>query len=274
MFFFVHGPRRERDTIAVLFGCFDGSSTHDSAKVWTLCGWLGEREAFESLDEQWARVLGKKDWRRRPTEFHMYDCVHGFGDFFDWSFPERLALFGDLATVVTQSNILAIGSIVIVDDLMRLDTDESALLQSQALGTPLDLSLQYILQRVIKKTHEYSHDEDVRILFDDEPPAVADRYYAFADYYRTKFGRCFKGIGFGNSAKFTCLQAADMLAYCTYRFEMQRRFQAEAERDFPVVPGFKRLIQNVAADGGGYDFEALKKLVVLVKTNKKGTFSL
>jgi hypothetical protein len=67
------------------------------------------------------------------------------------------------------------------------------------------------------------------------------------------------------------LQAADMLAYSTYRFELQRRF-GEKDGDFPVIPAFTRFITSVAADGGGYDLEALKKLVVMIRENPSGNF--
>lgn len=273
MFFLVHGPSKH-GRVAVLFGFFDGCSTHSDSKVWTLCGWLGDESAFAQLDREWNAVLDKKQWRKRPSEFHMYDCVHGYGEFSDWPFAERLSLFGELATAIIGCELHALGSIVITEDLGRLDASDLALLQSQALGTPLDLSLQFIFQQVLRKTHERSLNEEVGILFDEEPPHLAERYLAFNAEYRKRFGHLLKGIGFGDSKKFSPLQAADMLAYSTYRLEVQRRFRVETERDFPVVPGFMRLLCNITAGGGGYDLESLKKLVGIAKAHPHGNFSL
>jgi len=268
MFFLVHGPsNRKGDIVAMLFGFFDGSSTHAGGKVWTICGWIGQRDFLEQFDNEWKLILNKKDWPRPPKEFRTYDCVHKHGEFQDWSFAERLALLGDLATLISKSNLLALGSIVIVDDLSRLEPAELSTLQSQALATPLDLSLQYIFQQTIVKTRDIFPGEKISILFDQEPDFLAERYFAFSNRYQRSFGHVFDGIGFGDSKVFTPLQAADMLAYSTYRFELQRRFGKE-DGDFPVIPSFMRLITSVAADGGGYDLESLKKLVVLIKDNR------
>jgi hypothetical protein len=272
MFFMLRGPSR-KGAIAVLYGFFDGSSTHVGGKVWTLCGWLGEEPAFEEFDNEWKLVLDKKDWPRRPTEFHTYDCVHGYGEFVNWSFAERLALLGELGTLLGKCSLFALGSIVITNDLRRLSSDELAVLESEALGNPLDLSLQYIFQQSLRKTKEFSDTEKISIMFDQEPEHLAQRYLAFSNRYRRSFGHILEGIAFGDSRGFSPLQAADMLAYSTYRLEMQRRF-GESDGDFPVLPSFTRLLGNIAADGGGYDLESLKKLVAIVKEHPRGNFSV
>ncbi len=274
MFVLTHGFQSEGKSVAVLYGFFDGSSTHAGARVWTLCGFLGGFDEFCKLDEGWNKVLDKKDWPNRPKELHMYDCVHGGGEFKGWSLAERLAIFGDLATIVSGLDILALGSIVIVDDLTRLDSTELALLNSQALGTPQDLTLQYIIQNSLTYTRKASKDEDIGIMFDQEPSEIAERYHAFANRYRSQFGNVLKGIAFGDSIKFTPLQAADMLAYSTYRLELERRFPDEREPDFPVLPCFKRVLSGVVAAGGGYDLASMKKLVDLIKNKPKGNFTL
>jgi hypothetical protein len=259
--------------IEVYFGFFDGSSTHLGSKVWSLCGWIGEQEAFAQFDTKWNLILDKKEWRRRPSELHTYDCVHGYGEFYDWPFAERLAILGELATLLGNCDLQALGSIVIPGDLRLLDADELALLESQALGNPLDLSLQYVLQQTIRKTKQFSENEEVAIIFDEEPDHLAQRYLAFSNRYRSEFGNILTGIGFGDSREFSPLQAADMLAYSTYRLEMERRF-SEREGDFPVIPAFMRLLSTVEADGGGYDLKSLKKLAVVVKTHPAGNFEV
>jgi Protein of unknown function (DUF3800) len=274
MFVLALGFQCEGKSVAVLYAFFDGSSTHAGAKVWTLCGFLGEFDEFNKLDEKWNRVLDKNDWPNRLKEFHMYDCVHAEGEFKTWSFADRLAMFGELATTVTEANILALGSIVIVDDLGRLDPADLALLKSQGLGDPVDLSMQYIMQNALSYTRKHSQTEDVGLFFDIESNPTAQRYLEFAELYRSRFGNVLKGIAFGDSEKYTPIQAADMLAYSTYRLELNRRFPLEQEPDFPVLPCFMRMLRGVAASGGGYDLESMKKLVEVVKNKPKGNFSL
>ena len=125
----------------MFYGFFDGSNTHVGAKVWTLCGFLGEDTAFGPLDDEWNRVLDKPSWPKRLKRFHMVECVHGEREFVGWSFAERLTIFGELSSVIMASPLLAIASVVITEDFAKLDPEELRLLQSEGLGEPLDLLL-------------------------------------------------------------------------------------------------------------------------------------
>jgi hypothetical protein len=266
MFFFLHGPSARKKTVAVFYGFFDGSNTHAGAKVWALCGFLGEDAAFGALDDEWNRVLDKPTWPKRLKRFHMVDCVHGYGEFVGWSFADRLAMFGELVSVIMASPLLAIGSVVITEDFAKLDDEERQLLRSEGLGEALDLSLQYVYQSAINATEETSEAEQIGLLFDNENPDVRVRYLEFLDLYKTRFGfgKWFAGIGFGESASFTPLQAADILAYCTYRLVMLR-YPEIREPDFPVLPGFQRMLEGVLTHGGGFDLESMKNLIANIR---------
>jgi hypothetical protein len=271
MFFFLHGPSKRKKVVAVFYGFFDGSNTHDGAKVWSLCGFVGEEVAFGPLDDEWNRVLDKPCWPKRLKRFHMVDCVHGDNEFVGWSFAERLAIFGDLSSVLIASPLLALGSVVITEDFAKLEPEELQLLKSQGLGTPLDLSLQYVFQRAIKLTRQTSQAERVGLLFDDDNPKNAERCHEWCNVYRTRFGfdEWLAGIGFGKSQEFTPLQAADLLAYCTYRFTM-KRYPDISDPHFPVMPAFLRMIEAVANDGGGFDLESMKQLASNIKNKRFG----
>lgn len=265
MFFLVHGPSKHRKAVAVFFGYFDGSNTHAGARIWTLCGFLGEEAAFAELQDEWIRILNLPCWPKRLSRFHMVDCAHGEGEFVGWSFAERLAIFGDLVSVILSCRLAALGSVVITEDFEQLEPEELALLRSEGLGQPLDLSIQYIFQRSISATRETTEDGELGILFDNENPEVRNRCLDFCDLYKKRFGfdKWLAGIGFGENVKFAPLQAADILAYCTYRYSMQRYPQIEP--DFPVEPAFLRLITNIVNEGGGFDLESMKLLAQEIK---------
>jgi hypothetical protein len=261
MFFFLHGPKIRRGLAAVFFGFLDSSNTHAGAKVWTLCGFLGDEPAFEPLDRAWNGVLDKPYWPKRIERFHTVECVHGYGEFEGWPFAERLTMWGELISVLTSLPLVALGSVIITEDFGKLEPDELELLRSEGLGDPLDLSLQYILQRSISLTRQTSESESIGLLFDNENPTRSQRCHEFCDLYRTKFGfdKWLAGIGFGSSMKWTPLQAADLLAYGTYQFTMKRYPQIR-EPDFPIMPGFLRMIEGVLHDGGGFDLDSMKLL--------------
>jgi len=274
LFVLTHGFESKGKLTAVLYGFFDGSSTHAGSKIWTLCGFLGNLNEFQEFDGKWQAVLNKRDWPNRPKEFHMYDCVHAVGEFEGWRFAERLALFGDLSNIVADSGLFALGSIVIVNDLERLSSEELELLNSEGLGNPIDLTMQYIIQNSLRYARERSASEEIGLMFDRENPEAAQRILAFSEHYRKEFGNVLAGIAFGESEKWTPIQAADMLAYCTYRLELRRRFLGEAEPDLPVLPCFARLILQISPNGGGYDIDSMRRLVDLIKNKPKGNFSI
>lgn len=269
MFFLVHGPSKHRKVIAVFYGFFDGSNTHAGAKVWSLCGFLGEEAAFTDMYDAWNRVLDKPCWRKRLTRFHTVDCVHGDGEFIGWSFAERLGMFGDLADVIMAAPLAALGSVVITEDFAKLEPEERALLRSEGLGEPLDLSVQYIFQKSIAATKATDENQQIGFIFDDENPETRNRCFSFYDLYRTRFvcDPWMGGIGFGASVKYPPLQAADMLAYSTYRFTMLRYPEIPVS-DFPVVPAFERMINGVLNEGGGFDLESMQQLAAKIKERR------
>ena len=59
-----------------------------------------------------------------------------------------------------------------------------------------------------------------------------------------------------------------MLAYTTYHWELKKRFPGASDFHFPIIPGFLRLIENVAADGGVYDDAGIDRLLVTVQINE------
>ena len=267
MFFFVHGPSICKKAVAVFYGFFDASNTHKGAKVWTLCGFLAEEDSFTALDSEWNRVLDKPEWPIRLKRFHTVECVHGEGEFVGWSFAERLAIFGDLASVVMTTPCAAISSIVINEDFDKLEANELELLKSEGLGTALDLSLQSVLQRSIRITRNTSDAEKIGLIFDNENTENSKRIIDFSSLYKDKFGfdQWFAGIGFGVNSEMTPLQAADLLAYGTYRFSMLK-YPNIVSPDFPIIPAFMRMAEGIVGDSkGGFDIDSMKQLVSEVR---------
>ena len=101
-------------------------------------------------------MLDNPRWPKRIKRVHTVEFVHGYGEFEGWIFAERLTIWGELISVITSTPLAALGSVVITEDFARLETAELALLRSEGLGEPLDLLLQYILQKSITLTRTTS----------------------------------------------------------------------------------------------------------------------
>ena len=270
MFHLVHGPCSQRGkAVTVVFGYFDESNTHNGSKIISLCGFLADPRIWEDFDREWKRVLDKRDWPNRPPEFHMYPCVHGLKPFLGWSLAERLAIYGDMVTLLCDTNLIALGSVIDVTAFENLSEEYKSVLRQGGLTLPIDFVFQHTLQVAVGETMHYGsiHTppiiDELGLLFDEVDPWLASRYYRLYDHIkgRHQYGSILTGIGFGSSEKFTPLQAADMLAYTTYHYTLKRYYPSESDFDFPIHAPFMRLVEKVATAGGVFSEKALNTLV-------------
>jgi hypothetical protein len=261
----------------------DGSGTHDGSSVVTLAGFVATESAWIDFNQKWNAVLDSKEWPTRLSEFHMVDCVHGDGEFFEgrWSYAQRLMLYGDLTRVIIQSDIRPIGSSVIVECFKQIPESDIELLRKDKLDTPLSVAFHMLVQQIIFAVHEADPSEIVGVLFDQDNKDREEIFSTLCDHYMSNFylGDVFAGYGFASS-KFTPLQAADLLAYGTLHLSQRIHTPSLAEPHFPVIRPFwnmlNRLAESPATSPNGHlcNLQTLTALVQKVKTKdmlpKKG----
>lgn len=258
----------------MLFGYCDGSGTHKGSRVLCVTGFIGDKDAWADFDERWNRVLDKPEWPSRIRAFGTFDCAHQMEEFRSWPYAERLALFGDLVGVIIDSpQIHAIGSSNIINHFGELPAADLDLLESESLGTPLEIVCQHLFQRIISRTREkYSESESVALTFDIEPSLAAEKYLSiYADYtnrYLYKDNLATSALMFRSRHDFPPLQAADLLAHTTYQWEMETYYPSAVEPYFPIIPAFLRMVKAIEPDGGRYNFEGLQVLVDLIKKKR------
>jgi hypothetical protein len=199
----------------------------------------------------------------------MYDCAHGYDDFKGWSFAERLALVGDLVQVVEGTKgVMAVGSGAAISILQMLTSADSELLKSERLGTPVDLVFQFCMQQITHWAKTGWPGEQAAVIFDADNGPEDLLYHEHFNYYAAseKFGPYLLGVSFQDSVRFIPLQAADLLAYGTYQWALQKTVGfPDGEPYFPSIPIFLRLITGVDADGGIYESAAIERLLAQVK---------
>jgi len=273
-----HPPSsRGRKVTIVLHGYFDGSGTHEDSNVLSIAGFIGEEDAFVDLDRKWDEVLDNPRWPTRLSEFHMVDCVHGDGEFLKggWTYPERLALYGDFTQVIVGAcatgTILPIGAATVTGIFKQIAEADLDLLKAEALGTPFDLTFQLLLQQILHRASERWPNETLGLLYDKGNKPEADRFGALCNEYAARFhaGDILHSWGQADSKQFTPLQAADLFAFGTLHLAQLNHFPREAEPYFPTIPAFWNMLLKIAADGGIYDLEALNKLLPKVRAKER-----
>jgi hypothetical protein len=207
----------------------------------------------------------------------MVDCVHGDGEFLKggWTYAERLALYGDLSRVIVEvkqiGSLLPIGAGALSDIFRQIEQSDLNLLTAEYLGTPFDLSFQLLLQQIIHRTHERWPNQTFGLLYDKGNRPEAERFNALCHEYASRFhlGDIFHSWGQTDSKQLTPLQAADLFAFGTLHLAQRNYFPNEVEPYFPTIPAFWTMLLKIAADGGIYDLEALKRLLVKVRAKEK-----
>jgi hypothetical protein len=252
-------------------GYFDGSYDERHPTIISVCGFIAPMEIWEKFDEQWRAVLDKRTWPTRLKRFHSYGCVqgyervHGEDEFKSWGFPDRLAIYGDLVGVLLNNpGLTPIGSVLVCGHFDALEIKVR-----DFIGTAYHFPVQHCIQAAINKSRESWPSEEIALIFDVENRPVAEESYAlYREYQRNPNWNNDKrlvGITQGSSYTLTSLQAADLLAYGSFRYHEEFFFPSEAEPDFPVIPAFSRLIAGIVPRGGIFDQSALAALAADIK---------
>jgi hypothetical protein len=256
-------PDKGRATL-VLKAYFDESGIHAGSKIVTMAGFIADEIVWEEFDKRWAAALTVAG-HNPLLEFKTYDCVHGVHQFSapGWSFAERLALIGTLVTIITETNLMAIGSSVVRKHLNPLLSNEWF---RHKVTAPYYLCFEHCVQMAVGWTRRYStatgKRERVALIFDVQRAFAPFALELFRQYEASeRWKDDLASISFASSEEFSPLQAADIAAYGTGDLSAQRYYPSERP-DFPIGPVFERLITNVAAAGGVFDEESLKILVV------------
>lgn len=128
----------------MLLAYLDPSGTHKGSPMISIAGFVAEESKWDHFGAGWSEVLSKASWPSKLTRFHMFDCVHCEGEFFEgrWRFAERLALYGELVVVIRKFELRPVGASVVASAFGSLPPEDLELLQKEdnSLGTPLDLS--------------------------------------------------------------------------------------------------------------------------------------
>lgn len=246
----------------------DDSGTHEGAKIIALCGFLAEASEWETLDQSWHPILAKPEWPSRVSAFHTVDCANQDGEFKNWSYSYRLALFGDLITAICAAKVRAIGAALIVEHFNALPRADLDLLTAEKMGTPLEFLFHLLMQQIVHRSYEFWPVEEVGVVFENSKRDTEDQFRDLYINYRDGF---YRGERLMRSPAFlekkhSPLQAADVLAYSTYRLAITNYFPKDADHYFDVIPPFERMLQGIVYGGGLYDSDALNKLLNRIKS--------
>lgn len=242
----------------MLLGYFDDSGTHNTSAVVAIAGYVAPADAWRSFEAEWRELLTAK----RLIEFRMASCEAGWGSFKGWSREARELLPFDFAALIARSRLRGFSFAVRKFPyrtilLPTLDPPEKRLFRNPAL-----FCMQGCMNGITKdQDHGFLPREKVRMVFERGDKPVERRLREHFLWLKENRGwkDVFESIDFESKGESIALQAADMLAYETYRDGVN----AEPRR--PRRPLMDYLIRDELVHFGYHDQFSLTDLVAALK---------
>jgi hypothetical protein len=211
----------------------DESTDMKRERVFCMAGFLAPAEAWNCLWGQWDRVLHEETL----TAFHMVDyetdpatsreekdrLQRRFIDIITGTVPPLTGIISGVLLEPYQKRIA---------ELKRLRKIPSGLAVSGSLEDPYFLVFQHVLEIAHKSIEHLPAEETVAFVFDrhhmrGRATAIHDSLVSDASYpHRSRAG----GVQFNDRVRVKPLQAADFLAYESYRHACDVTLDAKAER--------------------------------------------
>ena len=184
---------------------FDESYDGVGDVLWSVAGWIGPESAWQSLNRQWDEVFS----RYPVSYFHATDCEGGHRDYKGWNERDKDSLRFSLIHAIESVRLTGISCAINVREAPHIATRPE----------PYFYGMEYCIVEALRKTPS---GEKMRIVFgkhdnaNGKPKEVLNLLRASLDF------ECADRISSdepkpGLNKHIPGLQAADMLAYETYK---------------------------------------------------------
>ena len=199
--------------LVMLHAYIDDSGTHDDAEVVSMGAFVARFEDWVSFELDWCAILD-----REPIEaFHMSHCEAG-GKPFDWSWARRAALIHDLRHVIIRYQMLGTAF-----SISRKDWDAIIIgAVREHFGNAIEFAFGGAIGQLVSYLRRLWPKEKLAIIVDDQKQRKED-LQRIAGHYADLKGLYpeIESLAFASMQKCVPLQAADMIAWESYRYALE-----------------------------------------------------
>jgi hypothetical protein len=239
----------------VLVAYMDESGTHANAPITLVCALVNRLIFWSRMELPWRKDLGLLGlaW------FHATDCENRKKDFEHIERPQRDRLVEDLSTLVCAQQPHVIAAAVIRSDW---DREASSAIKNRFID-PYYFCFEHCLQKITKWSDAHAGGEPVALVIakQEEYQDRAAELYRIYSQSTTFDGHRLGRFGMGSPRCLIPLQAADLVAYETYQYQVGRIRKSTN----PVRPAFSRILAELPLFGGLHDKETLQNLTPIGK---------
>lgn len=216
----------------------DDSGTHDDSKWVAFGGVVGFTEDWTAFDGRWrgrlAQPLFPSETTKPPlTEMKMAHCEGGYGEFGSYTRPEREFIAGEMRKLILTTELRGFSFV-----LERASWEQQArpiMGDTDAEEAAFSETLKGVIataSRLIRAKGQNPSEECLAVVVDERTARKKDFCNIYKSFKRNNLGTLetpkLVSFSMGDSATSPALQAADMLAYETYRMMADRPQQNDA----------------------------------------------
>lgn len=200
--------------------------------VFAIAGYVRREDYWAStFSPLWSDVLARQ--RVYLSEFSASDCRNGVELFKGMTPEERRQLTEDLVSVIVspQPPLLGVGAAVVTRDF------EDPQVQRKYDGVSYLVCLSTVVEHVMRLCGTHRSDVYLRFVFDERSDLVGvarETFQEVIEEHRGRFAGTVRPLEFRSSREFPPLQAADLLAYETYK-EAYNRFYSPQPRKVSIA---------------------------------------
>jgi hypothetical protein len=228
----LHPRSSQLRQMAMLRAYLDESTDSKRERVFAIAGYLGTEEEWLKLENAW------KEATRGLECFHMAECESQVGEFEEWPKEKCIELVTALVTILLERELYGVCSAIMIDDFKRVFPDE-----------PLDTLYYLCFQHCVSSIAELacSRGEEVAFVFDrtsEFSGTALNHYNALATSEKWQYSRWLGPIAFESKVKFIPLQAADLVAYETFKYMHNAQYDPQR----PIRKSIDRLREKVTGE--------------------------
>ncbi len=219
--------------MAMLEGYFDESGTADDARVLVVAGYIAEVKQWKRFQIEWWQALANAGLNPNEAPFRMSEFaarrqphMNGKTPFADWSEKKAIAVFNALIEIICKRVRVGVASVV--------DVSEYEAIKGSA-DFPWN-RYHFCVTRCIIQAYQWAVkngiDNPIAYVFEDGTTQEKEVRRAAAELLADKqFGRMYKfdSLTFKSKLEFLQLQAADIVAWQSRRYQLSKETSENPE---------------------------------------------
>jgi hypothetical protein len=95
-----------------------------------VAGFIAPDHIWDTVIDEWRKIIQNPKYPTRLRCFHATECVNGEDEVKNWTFADRLGLWGELVDLLIDSSLVGVGTVMNCEHYNRLDDAMKARLHS------------------------------------------------------------------------------------------------------------------------------------------------